>query len=231
MCRTRTTTTGRTSTPPPSSTTATRCRPSSTRSTATTTRQHHVGTPAILGMNFQAVSVAEKVDSPSTLAKNPDGTYTEGPTELHGGYVDPQCGIRYDHAGPLLASALDYVNAQLAAWSRRSTRMASRPPRRSSSPPSTASRRRIRCALKRIKDGPIITAINAAWAQTGDQNKPDRRRNRRRPVADLPVGQDAAGRRLRQELPVEPQRYGGALQQRRREPRHEPVQHSGLAQI
>ena len=31
---------------------------------------HKVGVPAILGMNFQTVSVAEKVDSPSTLTKN-----------------------------------------------------------------------------------------------------------------------------------------------------------------
>ena len=69
--------------------------------------QNRVGVPAILGMNFQTVSVAEKVDSPSTLTPNADGTYTEGPTELAGylpGGTTP---------GPLLASAFDYVNAQL----------------------------------------------------------------------------------------------------------------------
>src|SRR6201982_482684 len=67
----------------------------------------HGGVAAILGMNFQTVSVAEKVDSPGTLTKNPDGTYTVGPKELAGylpGTTTP---------GPLLASALDYVNAQL----------------------------------------------------------------------------------------------------------------------
>src|ERR1700691_5093122 len=66
-----------------------------------------VGVPGILGMNFQTVSVAEKVDPPSTLTENPNGTYTEGPTELAGYYpggATPR---------PLLASAFDYVNAQL----------------------------------------------------------------------------------------------------------------------
>ncbi len=71
-----------------------------------------VGVPAILGMNFQTVSVAEKVDSPSTLTQNPDGTYTEGPTELAGYYpggTTPR---------PLLASALDYVNTAAPADGR-----------------------------------------------------------------------------------------------------------------
>ncbi len=76
--------------------------------TATTTAaSHKVGVPAILGMNFQAVSVAEKVDSPGTITKNADGSYTVGPTELagyHPGTTTPR---------PLLAGALDYVNAQL----------------------------------------------------------------------------------------------------------------------
>jgi hypothetical protein len=35
---------------------------------------HKVGAPAVLGMNFQTVSVAQKVDSPSTLTKNPNGS-------------------------------------------------------------------------------------------------------------------------------------------------------------
>ncbi len=74
--------------------------------------QNKVGVPAILGMNFQTVSVAEKVDSPSTLTQNPNGTYTEGPVELAGYYpggATPR---------PLLASALDYVNAQLQRMDR-----------------------------------------------------------------------------------------------------------------
>ena len=102
--------------------------------------KNYVGTPAILGMNFQTVSVAEKVDSPSTLTENPNGTYTEGPTELAGylpGTTTP---------GPLLVSALDYVNDQLARMDATIQQDLSPPPRRSSSRPSTASRLRIRCS-------------------------------------------------------------------------------------
>ena len=124
------------------------------------------GVPAILGMNFQAVSVAEKVDSPSTLTKNPDGSYTEGPTELAGylpGTTTP---------GPLLASALDYVNAQLQlmADTIQQDGLASSTAiiitaKHGQSPQDPL-------LLKRIADGPIIAAINAAWtAKTGDQNK------------------------------------------------------------
>jgi Type I phosphodiesterase / nucleotide pyrophosphatase len=125
-----------------------------------------VGVPAILGMNFQTVSVAEKVDSPSTLTKNPDGTYTEGPTELAGyfpGGTTPR---------PLLASAFDYVNAALQqmAYTIQQDGLASSTAiiitaKHGQSPQDPL-------ALKRIADGPIIEAINAAWtAQTGDQNK------------------------------------------------------------
>jgi hypothetical protein len=124
-----------------------------------------LGTPAILGMNFQTVSVAEKVDSPSTLTKNPDGTYTEGPTELAGylpGTTTP---------GPLLSSAFDYVNAQLQrmvdtiqADGLASSTAIIITAKHGQSPQDPL-------LLKRIKDGPIIDAINAAWtAQTGDQN-------------------------------------------------------------
>ena len=174
-----------------------------------------VGVPAILGMNFQTVSVAEKVDSPSTLTENPDGTYTEGPTEL-AGYYPGRTTPR-----PLLASAFDYVNAQLQRMvdTIQQDGLASSTAiiitaKHGQSPQNPLQ-------LKRIADGPIIDAINAAWtAQTGDQNKLI--------VAGtdddlwqsyLSVKTQARGR-LRQELPVEPQRHGGALQQRRREPRH-----------
>ncbi len=127
----------------------------------------YVGTPAILGMNFQTVSVAEKVDSPSSLTLNPDGkTYTEGPIELAGylpGTTTP---------GPLLSSALDYVNAQLAAMdaaiqdnpATRGTTAIIITAKHGQSPQDPLQ-------LKRIKDGPIIDAINTAWtAQTGDKN-------------------------------------------------------------
>jgi hypothetical protein len=125
-----------------------------------------VGTPAVLGMNFQTVSVAEKVDSPSTLTKNQNGTYTEGPTELAGYYpggTTPR---------PLLASAFDYVNAQLQRMvetiqnnGQASSTAIIITAKHGQSPKDPLQ-------LKRIPDGPIIDAINAAWtAKTGDQNK------------------------------------------------------------
>jgi hypothetical protein len=126
-----------------------------------------VGTPAILGMNFQTVSVAEKVDSPSTLTKNPDGSYAEGPMELAGylpGTTTP---------GPLLSSALDYVNAQLAAMD---SAIQSNPQTHGTTAIIITAKHgqspQDPLQLKRIPDGPIIDAVNAAWtAQTGDQNK------------------------------------------------------------
>ncbi len=65
-------------------------------------------TPAILGMNFQTVSVAQKLDSPGSLS-GPDahGKYTLGPVEMGGYYPGTTT------PGPLLQSALDYVNNQL----------------------------------------------------------------------------------------------------------------------
>jgi Type I phosphodiesterase / nucleotide pyrophosphatase/Sulfatase len=117
------------------------------------------GRPAILGMNFQTVSVAEKVDSPSTLTANPDGTFTEGPVKLAGYYPGTTT------PRPLLASALDYVNVQLE-------RMVDTI-RRDGLAPSTAiivtakhgQSPQDPLLLKRIKDGPIISAINEAWCE------------------------------------------------------------------
>jgi hypothetical protein len=122
----------------------------------------HVGTPAILGMNFQTVSVAEKVDSASAL--NPDGTETVQLAGYLPGTTTP---------GPLLSSALQYVNDQLAAMDYAIQHN-----------PETAGTTAIIITAKhgqspqnplqlmRIKDGPIIDAVNAAWtAQTGDTNK------------------------------------------------------------
>src|SRR5579859_6754890 len=125
-----------------------------------------VGTPAILGMNFQTISVAEKVDSPGTLTKNPDGTYTEGPTELAGYYPGTTT------PRPLLAGALDYVNAQLAAMD---TAIQNNPNTRGTTAIIITAKHgqspQDPLQLKRSKDGPIIDAINAAWtAQTGDKN-------------------------------------------------------------
>jgi hypothetical protein len=124
-----------------------------------------VGVPAILGMNFQTVSVAEKVDSPSTLTRNADGSYTEGPTELAGYYPGTTT------PRPLLASAFDYVNAQLA----RMVDTIHRDGLESSTAIIVTAKHgqspQDPLLLKRIKDGPIIDAINAAWtAHTGDPN-------------------------------------------------------------
>ena len=71
--------------------------------------RYSVGVPAIFGMNFQTVSIAEKLlTSPATLI-GPDakGNYTLGPQMLGGYYPGTTT------PGPLLQSALDYVNAQL----------------------------------------------------------------------------------------------------------------------
>jgi len=115
--------------------------------------------PAILGMNFQTVSVAEKVDSPGTITKNPDGTYTVGPQELAGylpGTTTP---------GPLLSGALDYVNAQLQRMVEtikqdglQSSTAIIITAKHGQSPQNPL-------LLKRIKDGPIIDAINGAWCE------------------------------------------------------------------
>jgi arylsulfatase A-like enzyme len=123
-----------------------------------------VGTPAIFGMNFQTVSVAEKVDSPGTLTKNPDGTYTVGPKELAGYYpggTTPR---------PLLAGAFDYVNAQLermVATIQRDGLASSTAiiitAKHGQSPQDPNK-------LITVQDGPIISAINAAWAQTHPSN-------------------------------------------------------------
>ena len=121
--------------------------------------RHKVGVPAILGMNFQAVSVAEKVDSPGTITKNANGTYTVGPTELagyHPGTTTPR---------PLLASALHYVNAQL----RRMVHTIRRNGLASSTAIIVTAKHgqspQDPLLLKRIDDGPIISAINEAWCE------------------------------------------------------------------
>ncbi|MBV9414084.1 MAG: alkaline phosphatase family protein, partial [Solirubrobacterales bacterium] len=128
-----------------------------------------LGTPAILGMNFQAVSVAEKVDSASTLVKNPDGTYSESPADCFSATKpDPLCLAGY-YPGtttprPLLSSALDYVNNQLAAMDAaiqanpetRGTTAIIITAKHGQSPLDPNQ-------IRRIQDGPIIAAINAAW--------------------------------------------------------------------
>ncbi len=103
-----------------------------------------VGTPAIFGMNFQSVSTAEKLPASDGLA---GGYLADGMTP-----------------GPLLARALDYVNAQVGAMvdeingsglSRSTVIILSAKHGQSPQTPS---------ALTRIPDGPIISALDAAWS-------------------------------------------------------------------
>ncbi|MBN9620967.1 MAG: alkaline phosphatase family protein [Actinobacteria bacterium] len=127
-----------------------------------------VGTPAIFGMNFQAVSVAEKIRStPANLIKNANGTYTTSAPQA-GGYqwVDGKL-----VPGPVLSSALDYVNAQLGrlvAEIRKDGLAGSTTiivtAKHGQSPQNPNQ-------LVTVKDGPIISAINAAWAKAHPGNK------------------------------------------------------------
>lgn len=102
-----------------------------------------VGVPAIFGMNFQTVSVAEKLLTSDGL----NGGYLPGTTT----------------PGPLLQRALDYIDAQLQAMDEAiqaqglagSTAIIVSA-KHGQSPQDPNS-------LTRIKDGPIIEAINAAW--------------------------------------------------------------------
>jgi hypothetical protein len=108
-----------------------------------------VGTPAIFGMNFQTVSTAEKLFSSEA---------TIGGPVLAGGYLPGTT-----TPGPLLSSGLDYVNTQLqrmvdeiqAQGIANSTAIIITS-KHGQSPQDPNQ-------LTRIKDGPIIDAINAAW--------------------------------------------------------------------
>jgi Type I phosphodiesterase / nucleotide pyrophosphatase len=121
-----------------------------------------VGTPAIYGMNFQTVSTAEKLKhSPAELiGPNAEGKYTEGPS-LPGGYVTEN-GVQVP--GPLLQSALEYVNDSLqrmaetiqADGEANSTAIILTA-KHGQSPLNNSQ-------LQRIDDGPIIEGVNAAWA-------------------------------------------------------------------
>ena len=126
-----------------------------------------VGTPAIFGMNFQAVSVAQKIRStPANLIKNANGTYTTSAPQpggyqwIHGRLVP----------GPVLSSALDYVDTQLARMvaAIRKHRLGGSTTiivtaKHGQSPQDPNK-------LITVQDGPIISAINAAWAQTHPDN-------------------------------------------------------------
>jgi len=130
--------------------------------------QNQVGVPAILGMNFQAVSVAEKVDSPGTITQNPDGSYSVGPKELAGylpGTTTP---------GPLLSGALDYVDTQLERMVETIHKNGLQPSTAIIITAKHGQSPQDPLLLKRIPDGPIIDAINEAWCELQNPNaKPD----------------------------------------------------------
>ena len=128
----------------------------------------HVGTPAILGMNFQAVSVAQKIRMTSATLIGPDanGNYTTSAPQP-GGYqwVNGQL-----VPGPVLSGALDYVDTQLGRMVNQihkdglagsTTIIVTAKHGQSPQDPTK---------LVTIKDGPIVDAINAAWAATHPDN-------------------------------------------------------------
>ena len=120
-----------------------------------------VGTPAIYGMNFQTVSTAEKLkSSPTELIPNGQGGYTEN-APLLGGYITSN---GQQVPGPLLSSALDYVNDALQqmadtiqADGEASSTAIILTAKHGQSPQNNDQ-------LQRIDDGPIIAGVNAAWA-------------------------------------------------------------------
>jgi hypothetical protein len=108
-----------------------------------------VGTPAIFGMNFQTVSTAEKLFSSEAMIGGP---------VLAGGYLPGTT-----TPGPLLSSALDYVDGQLQ---RMVDEIQTQGLAGSTAIIVTAKHGQSpqdSDQLTRIKDGPIIDAINAAW--------------------------------------------------------------------
>jgi hypothetical protein len=103
-----------------------------------------VGTPAIFGMNFQTVSTAEKLPTSNGLA---------------GGYLAD--GVT---PGPLLTRALSYIDTQVGAMvseirarDLQASTVIVLSAKHGQSPQEPS-------ALTRIPDGPIIDALNAAWA-------------------------------------------------------------------
>jgi arylsulfatase A-like enzyme len=106
-------------------------------------RTHHVGVPAIFGMNFQTVSTAQKLPTSDGLT----GGY------LPGGTVP----------GPLLMRALSYIDTEVGAMvseiqarglSGSTAIIISAKHGQSPTNPND---------LARVPDGPIIDGINAAW--------------------------------------------------------------------
>ncbi|MBV8541958.1 MAG: alkaline phosphatase family protein [Pseudonocardiales bacterium] len=106
-------------------------------------RTTHVGVPAIFGMNFQAVSTAQKLP---TSGGRPGGYLADGVTP-----------------GPVLAGALDFVDSQVGSFVNEiharglegnTTIILSA--KHGQSPTNPA-------ALTRIPDGPLLAGLNTAW--------------------------------------------------------------------
>lgn len=75
-----------------------------------TGKGRRVGTPAVFGMNFQAVSVAQKLIG----NVNPDGSTPSDPSMINGGYlIDSVTGTPVP--SPMLAGALDHVDASIGS--------------------------------------------------------------------------------------------------------------------
>lgn len=125
------------------------------------------GTPAIFGMNFQALSVAQKSRTTSAnLIKNADGTYSTSAPQA-GGYQWVNGKLV---PGPVVSNALDYVNGQLARMvaeihkdglAGSTTIVLTAKHGQSPQDPKK---------LVTVPDGPIIDAINAAWHKTHPEN-------------------------------------------------------------
>ena len=123
-----------------------------------------VGTPAIFGMNFQTLSVAQKIpsDSATLIGPDADGNYTTsapqpGGYQLVHGQLVP---------GPVVSSALDYVDTQLGRMvaeihkdglANSTTIIVTAKHGQSPIDPRQ---------LVTIDDGPIISQINSDWAST-----------------------------------------------------------------
>lgn len=106
-------------------------------------RTHRTGTPAVFGLNFQSVSTAQKLPTSGGKA----GGY------LPGGVVP----------GPVLSSALDFVDGRIGAFvaelrrehlDRSTTIILSAKHGQSPTDPG---------ALTRVDDGKLLDGLNAAW--------------------------------------------------------------------
>ncbi|MBV9830428.1 MAG: alkaline phosphatase family protein [Marmoricola sp.] len=127
-----------------------------------------VGTPAVFGMNFQALSVAQKIRSTPTRLIGPDahGHYRTSAPQPGGyrwvnGHLVP---------GPVVSSALAFVNAEIG---RMVSALHEHGLARSTTIIVTAKHGQSPVdprKLVTVQDGPIIDAVNAAWHQTHPGN-------------------------------------------------------------